>query len=107
MSAVPDVEACKAYIGTASTSWTDAQFAEALVAERTSQRRKCRVPISSAATWPDDLAEALFRRVHRNLAMRNLPLAIQSDGDGGIRIGGNDPEIRRLEAPYRKSGVLG
>ena len=68
--------------------------------------RRSWAPAADATAWPDDLAEALFRRVHRNLAMRNLPLAIQSDGDGGIRIGGNDPEIRRLEAPYRRA-VLG
>jgi len=107
VSTVPDVAACQAYVGTAATSWTLEQFTEALAAEAKAQARKCRVPAAAATFWPDDLAEALFRRVHRNLAMRNLPLAIQSDGDGGIRIGSNDPEIRRLEAPYRRSGVLG
>lgn len=106
MSTVPDVAACQGYVGEAAASWTVDQFTEALAAESKAQARKCRVPAADATAWPDDLAEALFRRVHRNLAMRNLPLAIQSDGDGGIRIGSNDPEIRRLEAPYRRA-VLG
>lgn len=100
MTAVPDVAACKTYVGQAATSWADAQYVQALAAEKRAQARKCRVPASGE--WPADLVEALCRRVHRNLAMRNLALAIQSDGDGGIRIGQHDPEIRRLEAPFRK-----
>lgn len=105
MSAVPDVAACQAYLGQAAASWTAEQFADALAAEQKAQARKCRVPSPNAATWPDDLAEALFRRVHRNLAMRNLPLSVQQVEGGGLRIGASDPEIRRLEAPYRKVGI--
>lgn len=102
MSAVPDVAACQAYMGQAAASWTLAQFEDAFAAESKAQARKCRVPAATATTWPDDLAEALMRRVHRNLAMRNLPLSVQQVEGGGIRIGSNDPEIRRLEGPFRK-----
>jgi hypothetical protein len=102
VSAVPDVPACQAYLGQAGTSWTAAQFEDAFNAEKRAQARKCRVPAATATTWPDDLAEALYRRVHRNLAMRNLPLAVQQVEGGGIRIGANDGEIRRLEAPFLK-----
>jgi hypothetical protein len=56
--------------------------------------------------WPSDLVEALCRRVARNLAMRALPLAVQmSNTDMGAvatRLGSSDPEVRRLEAPYRR-----
>lgn len=105
MSAVPDVAACQAYLGSAAASWTADQFEDAFAAERKSQARKCRVPAAAATTWPDDLAEALFRRVHRNLAMRNLPLSVQQVEGGGIRIGSSDSEIRRLEGPFRKVRV--
>ena len=52
---------------------------------------------------PADLAEALYRRVAVNLAKRSIPLGITGFGEAGIgvRLGTNDPEIRRLEAPYR------
>ena len=49
------------------------------------------------------LLEALCRRVHRALTMRNLPLGVQPLGDGGfIRPGTEDAEVRRLERPFRK-----
>jgi len=57
----------------------------------------------SAAPWP--LREALCRRVQVNLARRALPLGVieqASDGAGPSFVPRNDPEVRRLEAPYRK-----
>lgn len=54
---------------------------------------------------PSDLAEALKRRVARNLAMRSLPLGVQSDELGATRVGSVDPEVRRLEGPYRRLAV--
>lgn len=105
MTAVPDAGACKAYAGQASASWTDAQVNSALAAERRAQARVCRVPAAVDGQWPagyDDLAEALMRRVQRNLAMRNVPLGVLPDEAGGVRPGSRDPEIRRLEGPFRK-----
>jgi hypothetical protein len=51
-----------------------------------------------------DLEEALKRRVQRNLAMRALPLAVQTNTETGTvtRPASSDPEIRRLEAERRK-----
>lgn len=79
----------------------DAMVDSALAAEKVAQTTACRVqPYTNA------LAEALLRRVVRNLAMRNVPLGVQSDPEtGGIRLGSTDPEVRRLEAPYRKRVV--
>jgi len=91
--------------GAGSTAATAAEVGTALEAETAAQARACRVPAPDAY-WPADLAEALCRRVARNLAMRNLPLAVQMSEMGGTRIGSIDPEVRRLEAPYRKV-VLG
>ncbi len=82
------------------TGHTDAAIQGAINAETAAQAGKCRMP----DPIPDDLVEALYRRVVCNLARRKLPLAmLQGDADGGAaRLPGNDPEVRRLEAPHRK-----
>lgn len=90
------------YLG--ETSWSDDDVQGALDAELAAQRRMCRVP----ATYPADMREAALRRVARNLAMRRLPLAVlRGDGEGGDAnvLPGQDPEIRRLERPYRRVKV--
>lgn len=74
--------------------------ATAFATEMAAQRRVCRV----GAVYTDDLRGALYRRVARNLALKNIPLAILGgkDGQGDLVLPGNDPEVRRLERPYRK-----
>lgn len=86
------------YLG--ATSHTSDQIQGALDAEAAAQRAVCRV----GAVYPPDLREALLRRVQRNLAMRQLPLAVpQGDAEiGPSFVPGRDPEVRRLEAPYRR-----
>lgn len=69
----------------------------ALAAEVADQASRCRVE-----PYTDALAEAIYRRVTRHLAMRNLPLGVQMDETGGMRVGSTDPEVRRLEAPHRR-----
>ena len=96
----PDLTAAKEYLGQSGLSFTEDQVAGALAAETAAQAAVVKV-----GTYPQDITEALLRRVARNLAMRNLPLGVQQDEAGGIRIGMNDPEIRRLEAPHRKRVV--
>lgn len=73
---------------------------DALAAETAAQSRVCRIP----DPYPADLAEALCRRVARNLAMRGTPLAVPvGDSEGGPAVlPGRDPEVRRLEAPWRR-----
>lgn len=86
-------------------SFTNVQLQDALDAEAAAQRAVCRVP----AAYPADLRQALLRRVARNLKMRPLPLAVlQGDAEGGSDtiLPGRDPEVRRLEGPFRKL-VLG
>jgi hypothetical protein len=67
---------------------------------------------AKAVTYPDDsdstpdLDEALCRRVACNLARRPLPLAYSmGDAEVATRFPLRDPEVRRLEAPYRKIGA--
>lgn len=108
MAVLPTDALAKAYLieeGLAG-SWSDAAIGSAFAAEKAAQARRCRVPAADATEWPDDLAEALYRRVAVNLALRPLPLAVQAQiSEAAVattRVGGGDPEVRRLETPYRK-----
>lgn len=99
---IPNLEDVKEYLGLTSVS--DDVIDAALLVETMAQFDMCRIPLDPGE-FPEPLAEALKRRVARNLALRNLPLAIPSanDADSGVAfIPGRDPEIRRLEAPYRR-----
>ena len=89
---VPSVEDVAAEIGRTAEAIQDVYDTEV-----TDQARRCRVEPYSAS-----LAGALVRRVQRSLAMRNLPLGVLQDETGATRVGSTDPEVRRLEAPYRK-----
>lgn len=97
-SGMPTAEDVVEYMG--ETSHTLDEVAGALAAEAAAQRSMCRV----RAVYPDDLREALLRRVARNLALREMPLAVlRGDAEVGSLIPpGRDPEVRRLEAPHRK-----
>lgn len=60
-------------------------------AEAAAQRSVCVIP---KGDLPDDLAEALKRRVEVNVAQHN-------DGDPITRVGGSDERVLELEHPYR------
>lgn len=94
---MPDVAAVVEYLG--PTSHTEAELQRALDAEAAAQRSVCRI----RAVYPADLRDALLRRVARNLDIKKMPLAVlQGDAEvGSIVLPGSDPEVRRLEAPYR------
>ena len=101
--AIPDLMAVTDYLGDAASRWQEADLTAALAAETAAQARRCTIP----DPYPDDLAEALLRRVARNLALRALPLAVlQGDAETGLMtLPGRDPEVRRLEAPFPRLGV--
>lgn len=91
----------KAYIGTSAA--TDPNLADALAAEYAAQAARCRTGLYTA-----DLRQALLRRVQCNIARRSLPLGMTlGDNDAGTSsyVPGQDPEVRRLEAPYRRMVV--
>ena len=96
---MPDLAEVLNYLLWETDTDTD-EAAFALAAESAAQRGKCRVD----AIYPDDLRNALFRRIARNLAMKGIPLAVLRGNaeDGTLVVPGNDPEVRRLEAPYRR-----
>lgn len=94
----PDLPAVKVYLGERALAQSDATLQEALAAEIAAQAAVCRV----GDPYPNDMANALLRRVDVNLAMRALPLGVQSSDTGMVSLGSNDPVVRRLEKPYRK-----
>jgi hypothetical protein len=97
-SGLPNLAAVQEYLG--ATSASAEQIQDALDAETVAQAKVCRIP----AVYDDDLAQALKRRVARNLFLRGMPVAVlRGDGEvGDTVIPGRDPEVRRYEAPHRK-----
>jgi hypothetical protein len=62
-------------------------------------------PAAGPSLGPPSVVEALSRRVVVNMAKRGLPLGVieqASDSGGPSFVPRFDPEVRRLEAPYRK-----
>jgi len=96
---LPTLPVVAAYLG--ETSATMDEIADALAAETLAQSRACFVPVD----YPADLAQALKRRVARNLAARAVPIATFTSFEGGstsARVPKLDAEIVRFEAPYRR-----
>lgn len=106
---MPSLTDVRAYLADLGSAWTDEEVTDALRTERAAQAQVCRTPADDEE-WPADLAEALRRRVAHNLALRALPLGLQTNlTESAVatnRVGGTDAEVRRLEAPFRK-WVLG
>jgi len=78
----------------APTEWADwpDEVVEAVrAAESAQQRSVCNIP---PGDLPEALRQALDLRVEVNLA--------QYDGGPVVRVGGRDPQVRELEAPYSK-----
>lgn len=96
VDALPDVDAVDDYLG--QHSWDPEVLADALAAETDAQRRVCDVP----AAYPNDLREALLRRVQVNLAKRGQPFLTIPDSEVPALIPRIDAEVRRFEAPFRK-----
>ncbi len=109
--AAPDLEEVQSYLRSVyGVTKPPDDVTNALAAEQAAQSRHCRVPAVDA-DWPPDLAQALCRRVAVNLGLRPLVLGIEasiSDAGGVVaRVGGRDPEVRRLERPWRRRPVCG
>jgi len=96
---VPTVAEYKDYVKNDFGSWTDAEIQSTIDVEASAQRAVCRV----GAIIAPDLRSAILRRVRVNLSRRTLPVLITVDSDGNNSfIPSRDPEVRRLEGPYRK-----
>ena len=113
MPTPPDLAAVKVYLRIdADDTDRDAEIAAALATETQLQLRAIRPaalgidpePPAEPLPYPAWAAEALCRRVARNLALRGLPLAVlQSDAEAGpLVLPGRDPERARLEGNFRR-----
>lgn len=76
--------------------WPGETVEQILLAETAAQRSVCHIP---EGDLPDELAQALERRVEVNLA--------QYDGGDIVRVGSKDPEVRELEAPFSRRRAAG
>lgn len=104
MTATPPTwEGAREYLGVDAPS--DDKVRSSFASEAASQAHRCRVPVGDVP-WPDDLVEALYRRVANSLAVRAVPLGLQvtmtEAAVSTVHVGGLDAMVRRLEAPYRK-----
>lgn len=101
---MPALADLQAYLGDDATRWTTTDLTNVLAAETAAQRAVCRI----RAEFTADLREALLRRCARNLAARAVPVTTYTAFDGGVsstRVPLSDPEIQRLEGPYRRRRV--
>lgn len=99
------IDDLKTYLGPTAAKYTDDVLMSVIATETAAQAAKVNYPVVASPL----LAEALLRRCQRNLAMRALPIGltdVQGDADTRSYVPSSDPEIRRLEGPFRKL-VLG
>jgi hypothetical protein len=96
----PPLAAVRAWIDVPATRVPDDQLQQVIDAETLLQARACTV----GAELGPDLVQAIYRRVARELAAKNVPLGILgADSEfGPTRLTQFDAEIARLEGPSRK-----
>lgn len=93
----------RAWVGVSPTQVTDEQLATVLGAEVALQAQACAVPV--VGPLPDHLVQALYRRVARVLAARQVPLGLVGDPAseaGQARLATFDAEVERLEGGVRR-----
>ena len=103
MAGLPSLDAVRAWAQIPRTAIDDVALQQVLDAEVDNQSRYCRVPVDPDA-FPEMLAQALYRRVAREVAGRGIPLGLLGDPaseSGGLRLATFDAEVERLEGPLR------
>ena len=103
----PTIAECRAW-GNIAATVTDADLQAILDAEYRIQTDTCVMdtdPDTGDCVMPEPLARALIRRVQRQIAVRNIPLAWASDVAaeyGPLMVPAWDSEVARLESSYRR-----
>jgi hypothetical protein len=108
MATFVNIEDVRTYIrDDGAETWTDDQLQETVDSEFSAQTAKCRqVFLVDEDSYPEDLRQAMLRRCQRALAMRGQVLGMQTSPEGdAVIIPRNDPEIVRLEGPYKRMPV--
>lgn len=101
--AVPSTEDVRRWVQAPSTAITDEQLDQVIAAELENQAAMCTVP-ADPDDYPAMLAQALYRRVARELASRQVPLGVVGDTAsemGAARLATFDAEVERIEGPAR------
>lgn len=105
--AVPTLAEVRTRLSLTEARISTEELTDVLAAEVQLQAQVCRIPVDPtdppADAFPAPLRGAIFRRIARALAMKGIPLAVlQGDAETGTTyLPSNDPEVRRLERPYR------
>lgn len=99
---LPDLDAVRAWVGVSTAAMDDNTLTAVVLTEANTQLSVSRL-LDEETALPTELSQALFRRVSRQVAARNLPLGLTDNtGEyGPARIPAYDAEIMRLEAPRR------
>ena len=101
----PTLAEIRAWIQVPVSALSDAQLQHVVDAEARLQASECAVPAFSS-DYPDELTQALYRRVAHHAALRGLPLGIISDVEAApMQASAWDSEVRRLEGPWRQMVV--
>lgn len=106
MGTRPGLVEVRDWIGVPATVLTDAQLTQVLDAESEKQAAYCLIPDDPAA-FPSALAQALYRRVAREVAARSVPLGLLGDGVeyAPSRLPLFDAQVENHEAPYRVTAI--
>lgn len=98
------VAAVRAWVRVPATVVSDEQLGRVIGGELLLQAQACSVP-PPGAPYPAHLAQALYRRVARVLAARQVPLGLIGDPAseaGAQRLAMFDAEVERLEGGTRR-----
>lgn len=97
----PTLQQVRDWIRVPATAIPDDQLQQVIQAETSIQLLLCRIPPDR---YPEALVQALYRRVQRHIAARNVPLGlvgVDQSEYGPTRVPNYDAEVSRLEATFR------
>lgn len=108
MATIPDLQAVRDYVRVPATSLSDEDLERMRLACLGDQEARCAWGTDDPDAYPESLAQALLRRVQREIAARNLPLGMVGlEAEyGPSRIPAFDALVEHHEAAYRRM-VLG
>lgn len=110
MAQIPDLEAVRAYVRVPASALSDDDLERMRLACLEDQTARCvwsglvEVPPVPETGYTDSLAQALLRRVQREIAARNLPLGMVGlEAEyGPANIPAYDSLTEMHERPYRR-----
>ena len=76
MTTIPDLPTVRAYVRVPATTLSDEDLERMRLACLGDQAARCAWDTDTPDAYPDELAQALLRRVQREIAARNLPLGM-------------------------------